>query len=447
VKGRGQHKDLKQMTPIIEKTGNLAKITIEVDLTGSMMEMEDKICEALNLAGSELTGEALKTFDTLGQPLKFGDVKFTVQQKSTKDYETPYGRVPIERHIYQTNEGGKTYCPLDVNARIIKSSTPRFAQIVTSKYASQGAIDVQKDLEISNGRKISRSFIQNVAETIGAFAQAVEEPMDYQIPEMKKDEKVTIVAFSLDGTCMNIISEGYREAMTGTLSLYNAAGDRLHTIYLGAAPEYGKESFLQKLEREITKIKQKFPDAIFVGLADGALCNWKFLEQHASIRILDFYHATEYLALASEAFAKDQGARKAWLDKACHSLKHDEGGAYALLMEMEEKKKSKPKPAKRDQALQEKLDKAITYFTNQLGRMDYKKYTDQNLPIGSGVTEAACKTLIKQRLCNSGMKWKNAGAQIVISLRSMARTEGRWAQFWERFNSQGVAGLPLANQH
>lgn len=76
--------------------------------------------------------------------------------------------------------------------------------------------------------------------------------------------------------------------------------------------------------------------------------------------------------------------------------------------------------------------------------MNYKKYRDQNFPIGSGVTEAACKTLIKQRLCNSGMKWKNTGAQIVISLRAMARTDARWSQFWDTINTQGQTGFLLS---
>jgi len=427
------------MHPKIERNGNKARITIEVDLCGSMMDMENKIRDALNVAGSELTREALERFDTQGQPLKFGDVKFTVQQKAVKDYETPYGRVSVARHVYQTSKGGRTYCPMDADARIVNSSTPRFAQIVSSKYANLGSAGVQTDLELSNGRKVSRCYIQDLAETVGTYAKAVEEGMDYKIPPQQ--EKVVAIGMSLDGTCMYMKDEGWREAMTGTLSLYNAAGDRLHTIYLGAAPEYGKESFLTAFEREILKIKKKFPDAVYVGIADGAQCNWKFLEQHATVRILDFYHATEYLAGAAQAFGSGQGEHKVWLDKACHILKHQENGAKILLEEMKKKRKVMDFHARGTKVISESLDKAITYFTNQLDRMNYKKWQEEYLPIGSGVTEAACKTLIKQRLCNSGMKWKDTGAQIVISLRAMARTDGRWSQFWDRINSQGLAGI------
>ena len=61
----------------------------------------------------------------------------------------------------------------------------------------------------------------------------------------------------------------------------------------------------------------------------------------------------------------------------------------------------------------------------------------KNIPIGPGVTEAACKTLIKQRLCNSGMRWKEKGAAAVISLRSMTQTDCRWDQFWGKIDQYG----------
>jgi hypothetical protein len=70
--------------------------------------------------------------------------------------------------------------------------------------------------------------------------------------------------------------------------------------------------------------------------------------------------------------------------------------------------------------------------------MDYASYLAKNLPIESGVTEAACKRLVKQRLCCSGMKWKEKGAAIILSLRSLVITWGRWDQFWEKINQYGL---------
>ena len=74
--------------------------------------------------------------------------------------------------------------------------------------------------------------------------------------------------------------------------------------------------------------------------------------------------------------------------------------------------------------------------------MDYAQFRQQHYPIGSGVTEAACKTLIKQRLCCSGMRWKEKGASIILSLRALILTSARWEQFWDKLNQYGFPLLP-----
>jgi len=88
-------------------------------------------------------------------------------------------------------------------------------------------------------------------------------------------------------------------------------------------------------------------------------------------------------------------------------------------------------------AARKDLETAVGYFENHLPKMDYARFGKDCLPIGSGVTEAACKTMVKQRLCGSGMKWTQAGAATVLRLRSLILTEGRWAQFWDKINRFG----------
>ena len=143
---------------------------------------------------------------------------------------------------------------------------------------------------------------------------------------------------------------------------YNASGERLHTIYIGAAPEYGKELFLQRLQGEVDKTKKKYPKAKYVGIADGAAINWTFLAANTTYQILDFYHACEYLTGASYAYADKEAERRSWLNEACHRLKHENDGALNLLNEM--KKQSKIK--KLTKMRMEGLTKAIKYFSNQL---------------------------------------------------------------------------------
>ena len=58
----------------------------------------------------------------MGEPLRF-----TTKGQEPKTYQTPYGPVSVPRHVYQTGEGGTTFCPLERNARVILTSTPRSA--------------------------------------------------------------------------------------------------------------------------------------------------------------------------------------------------------------------------------------------------------------------------------------------------------------------------------
>ncbi len=66
--------------------------------------------------------------------------------------------------------------------------------------------------------------------------------------------------------------------MVGTIALYDNKGDRQDTIYVAASPEYGKETFFNRFEREIISTKERYPDAQTIGVADGAKNNWGFLD-------------------------------------------------------------------------------------------------------------------------------------------------------------------------
>ncbi len=115
------------------------------------------------------------------------------------------------------------------------------------------------------------------------------------------------------------------------------------------------------MEGEINHIKQLYPEATYAGVADGATCNWEFLGPHTDFRILDFYHATEYLADAAEAaFPRHKAQREKWFEERCHRLKHKQGAAARILKEMEALSDAPGLSI----AVRQKLDAAITYFSN-----------------------------------------------------------------------------------
>lgn len=421
---------------IKEKTESYIKIEIKIPYTRSMIESEELVQTGLNAGGLLASEEIISTFDTDGSNIKIGNVKFTNKGKVVKEYETPYGSTKIERYVYQTSKGGITYCPLDESARIIGSATPKFAKMVSNKYSRNVATEVQSDLKSNHNRHISRGLIQEISENVSEIAKLKEDVWEYSLPEKKKD--IPCISLGMDGAMMLMRNDGYRETMVGTIALYDNEGERQHSIYVAGSPEYGKSKFIKNFEKEIENIKSIYPDATYIGIADGAHTNWKFLENKTDMQITDFYHATEYLAKYSKAiFAKNQeNKRKDWLDAACHELKHTHGTVDILLKEFELSLNNK----KLSSAKKEVISSIIAYFTNQKSRMQYAQYIASNLPIGSGITEAACKTIVKHRLCSSGMRWKDKGASVVLKLRCLDKSN-RWELFWNKIDQYPLPKL------
>ena len=78
-------------------------------------------------------------------------------------------------------------------------------------------------------------------------------------------------------------------------------------------------------------------------------------------------------------------------------------------------------------------DEVLGYFRNQVHRMDYPTYAANGWYIGSGAVESACKTVVGQRMKDSGMRWGEAGGHAVCHVRALYRSEaGPWDAFRER---------------
>jgi len=419
-------------------------ITIQVTLplSGSMLQAEEAIQDGLNEVGLLATEEKLKQFDTDGSPIHLGSVRMTSKGQFAQDYETPYGTVSVLRHVYQTSEGGKTFCPLEENARMVLNATPKFAKLVSYKYAEAGADAVVDDLQECHHRTISKRYVKSLGDTVGTYAVAKEETWDYALPDFERP--CASIAIGVDGTCMLLQEEGWRVAMTGTIAFYDAQGERLHTIYSGATPEYGKEKFHTKFRREVERVKESYPNVPYIGLGDGAADNWSYLKPMTDHQTLDFYHASEYVGKAATVMFKGKGSRnkeerEAWLGDQLHQLKHKRGAAGRLFSLLEEYVSTTVLKNTEDATT---MLATITYLQNQKGRMNYSYSVERNWPIGSGVTEAACKTLIKQRLCKSGSRWKDDGALAVLSIRALRLTPGRWHEFWHNIDQYGCPALP-----
>ena len=78
-----------------------------------------------------------------------------------------------------------------------------------------------------------------------------------------------------------------------------------------------------------------------------------------------------------------------------------------------------------------KFATAYAYLRDRLAYMQYADYRRVGMPLGSGITEAACKTVFTQRLKQSGMTWEHAGSQTILNLRVLLLS-GTWEAAFQR---------------
>lgn len=431
------------------------EVAVHVPAGTSMLEAEDQLMAAVNQAGAGLTGQLLSSLDADGRSLTAQDGRTLTAKrgKEARHVETPYGCVVVERWAYQSSEGGACHYPLDTAASLIGAATPKFARMISRKMVELPAAEVVRDLRENHTRAVTVDFVQRLTGLVGALAHSV-------IPvagagTLPAPEEVASVSIGVDGACLHMSmpagaeadgappadgrkgrTREWRVGMVGAITLYDKSGERLGTIYAATAPpedkSQGKTAFWSIMEKEVATVKARYPTAAYTGLSDGASDLLPWLQSHTSRQVLDFYHACGYLHAAAGAFTHETPSGEPpgwWSHEACRHLKEDGGAATALLAEMERRLASARRLGAADRAA---LEKAITYFGNNMERMDYAACAAAGLPIGSGVTEAGCKLLVKKRLCGPGMTWGFTMAGHILRLRALAHSAGgRWAGLWK----------------
>jgi hypothetical protein len=216
--------------------------------------------------------------------------------------------------------------------------------------------------------------------------------------------------------------------------LYDAEGERLQTVRYGRMPERRKQTLQHQLETEVASVVAARPDLQRVLLADGAKDNWRLLAEvdqacgpapQPSVTIVDFCHACDHLKEGCDAAWGESTTRaKAEFERLKILLKEADDGVERIIRVLKyHRGRARGRKRKR-------LEAQLTYFRNQRPRMHYAEYVRNGLPIASGVMEAACKTLVTQRLKQSGMAWTQAGGQPILTLRSLIQS-ARWQPAWQ----------------
>lgn len=163
-------------------------------------------------------------------------------------------------------------------------------------------------------------------------------------------------------------------------------------------------------------------------LGDGAPWIWKQAEEHfpGAVQIVDLYHAEEHVwQVARASFGPQTEAAAVWAKDACDLLVH--GKIEELVIAIAALPPIAPNPGESRSV----PEKAVDYFTTNAQRMRYQTFRAQGMHVGSGIAEAACKTVVATRLKRSGMRWTPGGLDVLLPLRTSVLNQ-TYDAFWEK---------------
>jgi hypothetical protein len=389
---------------------------------------EVQVRELLQLIGQELTVELLRSKEVTPARLEHGGQTYYRKEATPGHYQTPYGEVVVSRYLYQTSTGGVTFCPLERNCQLsFGSATPLLAEVVSFKLASQTAGEVEQDWAKGQGVALSDTYLRSLGEQVGQLALGRAEGWQLSGPAL--EASVATIATGVDGTTLPLVGEAYKEARCGTIAVYDAAGTRLQPQYLGTMPEAGKATFVTQVTRRVAQVLARYPTAGHVCLGDGAKWNWDFFATHypGALWVLDFYHAATHLPTTAELLFGASPAAEAYYARWRATFLEESNGVAALLRSLIYYRNRTALAPRTAHALETELN----YFRTHVAEMQYADFRAAGVPIGSGVTEAGCKELLKARFCRSGMRWKRATGAPILQLRAI-RLSQYWDSFWSK---------------
>jgi len=422
----------------------------ERDLRDRMAEIE-----------RDLVAEELERFDIDAPLVLIDGVPHRRVLRCAETYLTAAGPVRVERTLYSTRrDGERAVSALELRAGIVeKYWTPLAAEQAVFMVAHMTPQETE-DLCAKLGRmQPSKSSLDRLPKQLSSEWEARRELFEKTVraDDLVPAEAVTI-AVSLDGVMVPMRDgdrgekrartaaegrpasgpAGFQEVGCGTVSFYDATGDRLSTVKLGRMPEFKKSTLKKILTDELGAALAQRPDLKLVTVADGANDNWDFLHGTLppSTEVIDFYHAAEHLHVAlGAAYGEGSVKCRAQFDKLRRVLLEDADGVDKIVRSLVHLTKQHPGSGR--------IATELAYFRKHRHRMHYATWRDAGLPIGSGVVEAACKTLATQRLKRSGMRWRNEGGQAILTFRALIQSE-RFDRAWALLAATYKAEVTLA---
>lgn len=175
-------------------------------------------------------------------------------------------------------------------------------------------------------------------------------------------------------------------------------------------------------------------DQVVVQICDGQESLWTTteacleLKAHQRVEILDIIHVSQYVWSAAQAFCGSNSEQaEAFAQERLRRIL--QGGTPGVVRGW---RRMATERGLTGQKLKD-VQKACNYLENNAHRMRYDEYLAAGYPIASGVIEGACRHLVKDRMERSGMRWSQAGAEPLLTLRAVHVSEQ-----WDAFQQQRI---------
>ena len=375
--------------------------------------------------------------------------------RCAQTYLTAAGAVSVTRTLYRARRGERAVAALERKVGIVEGYwTPLAARQGAMLVSHLTPRDAEQVLATLGHMQPSKSSLDRLPKALSARWEAQREAFETTVREatVEVPDVARAVVVSLDGV-MAPMRGGFptrSERAVRRCRWSMADGERLHSVRMGRMPESHKATLKTMVAVEVEAVLAKRPDLTVVKLADGAKDNWTFLTRALpeGVELIDFYHAVEHLKDAFDtAHGADSPKAAAQFKKYRHLLRHEPDGVNRVIRALVYLRSRYPG--------NERIAQVLGYFRGNRHRMGYADAKARGLPIGTGVVEAACKTLVTERLKRSGMRWGPRGGQAILTLRSLVqsrRFDHAWPLLARSYRTQvscpdNVVPLRRANIH